>query len=125
MEKVITYRYFANLVPMDSDGILIHSYIYLPNVRNCFVSTVLIPLSDCEWHETIEFSTGLGDDILAYTLKIKVVTIKRAVMWISPGPAGTRVQRDAHSFTLYKFALFFGTAVGGSARIYVTQKIQM
>lgn len=45
-KKLKPYRDSTNLVLADGDGVPIYSHIYLPDVRNCCVSPVIIPLSD-------------------------------------------------------------------------------
>lgn len=40
------YHDSTNLVLVDSDGVPIHSNMYLPDIRDCCVSPVIIPLSD-------------------------------------------------------------------------------
>lgn len=103
---------------MDSDGVPIYSHMYFPDIRDCCVSPVIIPLSDCEWHKTFHRPAGLRDDILAGALKVEVVTIKCVVVGVAPGPAGAKVLRDTNSFTLLNYTLLFDPTIGSFAGIY-------
>uniref|UniRef100_A0A8C9ZTQ8 Uncharacterized protein n=1 Tax=Sander lucioperca TaxID=283035 RepID=A0A8C9ZTQ8_SANLU len=96
---LISYHHSTNLVLADGNGVPIHRHIYFSDIRNYWVST------------TLQVPAGLGDDILAGALEVKVVTIKCVVVGVTPGPAYACVLGDAHSFTLLNMALLFDPAL--------------
>uniref|UniRef100_A0A8C6KHR8 Uncharacterized protein n=1 Tax=Nothobranchius furzeri TaxID=105023 RepID=A0A8C6KHR8_NOTFU len=107
-----SHRDLTNLVFSDCDVVPMHEHIDLPDIRNRGVSSVVIPLGDGEGDQAVQRSTGLGDDIPAGSLEVKVQTVKCVVVGVAPGPAGACELGNAGGHILIHAASFLDTTVG-------------
>lgn len=102
----------TNLVFAYGDGEPVHRHIDVPDIGNCCVSAVIVPLADREWHQAIQVSAGLGDDILAGALVVEVVSVKCVVVGVTPAPTRARVLRNTDGLALLNFALLLDPTIG-------------
>lgn len=49
-QETESYHDLTNLVLLDGDLVIVHKHIYISDVGNCSVASVVIPLSDQKWN---------------------------------------------------------------------------
>lgn len=49
-QETETYHDLTNLILLDGDLVIVHKNIYISDVGNCCVASVVIPLSDKKWN---------------------------------------------------------------------------
>lgn len=106
------------MVLADGDRVAVDGNMNFSDVRNPLVAPIVVSLGDGEGNEAIQVPAGLRDDIFARALEVKVVTVERAVVRVTPGPADACVQRLAHCFALHNAALLLGPTLDILAWIF-------
>ena len=98
----IPYLYFTEFVSASADLKTMNSQNDLLDA-GCL--TACVPLVDGEGRQAMQVPAGPGVDVPAGALELKAVSIKGAVVGVSPGPAGTRRHRKTHRLAVFDDAL--------------------
>lgn len=105
------YHDLSLLMVHHSKCVAMYNNLHLLHIRHIRVATVFIALCHREGRQSAQIPTGLGQDVSAGALEVKVIAIKGVVVWITPCPAGSVVQGHTHGLAVFKAACLFLSTV--------------